>query len=246
VLTFLLADVEGSTSLWEQDMGSMAAMLAAHDAAIRVAVDRGRGRVFSTAGDSFAAAFTSARSAVEAAVEAQRGAMDAGLRVRMGLHVGEALARDGDFFGPVVNRAARLMAIGHGGQILVSSAVAELLDESVELRDLGRHRVKDVAATLHVFQVAAPGLPNDFPPLRSVGGVRSNLVTQADSFIGRETEVAVLLALVGECSLVTVTGPGGMGKTPLACHVAWGVDLGVRRWCVVRRPGRDRGRGSGR
>jgi class 3 adenylate cyclase len=120
VVSFLLTDVEGSTSLWEGDESAMDEALARHDSVMRAAIAANGGYVFSTAGDSFAAAFTSPIGAVGAAIEAQRGLVAVGLRARMAVHVGEARERDGDYFGPTVNRAARLMNAAHGGQVLVS------------------------------------------------------------------------------------------------------------------------------
>jgi predicted ATPase/class 3 adenylate cyclase len=220
VVSFLLTDVEGSAGRWERDEAEMNDALAEHDAVVRSAIAHHGGYVFSTAGDSFAAAFTTPLLAVSAAVDAQRGLADVDLRVRMAVHVGETHEREGDYFGPTVNRAARLMAAGHGGQVLVSNAAAELLDGRVELRDLGEHRLRDLTSTMRVWQVAAPGLDARFPPLRTLEGVPGNLPVAATRFIGRDMELKKLAELVRDHRLVTLTGVGGVGKTRLAIQVA--------------------------
>ena len=220
VVTFLFTDVEGSAGLWERDEPGMDVALARHDRVVRAAMDAHGGRVFSTAGDSFAAAFASPVEALSAAVEAQRGLAEVGLRVRMAVHIGDANERDGDYFGPAVNRTARLMAAGHGGQILVSNAVAELVSERMPLRDLGEHRLRDLRSVTRVWQAVAPGLENEFPPLRTLDEARSNLPQQRTSLVGRDDDVHQLAAMVEEARLITVTGMGGIGKTRLALHAA--------------------------
>jgi predicted ATPase len=220
VVSFLLTDVEGSAGRWERDEAAMNEALARHDAVVRAAIARHGGYVFSTAGDSFAAAFTTPLPAVAAAIDAQRELADVGLRVRMAVHVGEAHERHGDYFGPTVNRVARLMAAGHGGQVLVSNTAADLLDGRVELRDLGEHRLRDLTSTMRVWQVVAPGLDVGFPPLRTVEGVPGNLRVAATRFIGRDVELKKLAELVRDRRLVTLTGMGGVGKTRLAIQVA--------------------------
>ena len=220
VVTFLFTDVEGSAGLWERDEPGMDVALARHDRVVRAAMDAHGGRVFSTAGDSFAAAFASPVEALSAAVEAQRGLAEVGLRVRMAVHIGDAHERDGDYFGPAVNRTARLMAAGHGGQILVSNAVAELVSERMPLRDLGEHRLRDLRSVTRVWQAVAPGLENEFPPLRTLDEARSNLPQQRTSLVGRDDDVHQLAAMVEEARLITVTGMGGIGKTRLALHAA--------------------------
>ena len=172
-VTFLFTDVEGSTRLWEQDGEAMRLALAAHDRIVRSAIEEHDGYVFSTAGDAFSAAFSTPAEAVGAAVEAQRrlGAEDwpVGVRVRMGVHSGTAEERDGDYFGPAVNRAARVMSAGHGGQVLVSLATEELvrdrLPDGVSFVDLGEHALVGLARPERLFQVAASGLVSSFPPL---------------------------------------------------------------------------------
>jgi predicted ATPase/class 3 adenylate cyclase len=220
VVSFLLTDVEGSADRWERDEAAMDEALARHDAVVGATIANHGGYVFSTAGDSFAAAFTTPLAAVSAAVDAQRALVEVGLRVRMAVHVGEAHEREGDYFGPTVNRAARLMAAGHGGQVLVSNPAADLLGGRIELQDLGEHRLRDVTSTMRVWQVVAPGLDAAFPPLRTLDGVLGNLPVAATRFIGRDAEVKKLVELVRDHRLVTLTGPGGVGKTRLALQVA--------------------------
>jgi predicted ATPase len=194
--------------------------LARHDAVVRAAIAKHGGYVFSTAGDSFAAAFTTPLRAVSAAVEAQRELAEVGLRVRMAIHVGEAHERQGDYFGPTLSRAARLMAAAHGGQVLISNAVAELVRGQVELRDLGEHWLRDLTSAMRIWQLVTPGLEGEFPPPRTLDQPRSNLPTQRTSFVGRDNDVEALVKALDEARIVTVTGAGGMGKTRLALHVA--------------------------
>ncbi len=162
VVTFLFTDIEGSTRRWEADADAMREALAAHDEVLRAAIEAHDGFLFSHTGDGVCAAFTSPKSAVDAAVAAQR-ALE--LPVRMGIATGEAELRDGDYFGTVLNRAARVMAAGHGGQILVADSTAGLLS-GVDLVDLGPRRLRDVPVPVGVFQVRAAGLRTEFPPLR--------------------------------------------------------------------------------
>jgi predicted ATPase len=216
VVTFLFTDVEGSTRRWEADAGAMRAALAAHDEVLCSTVDRHRGWLFKHTGDGVCAAFASPTSAVDAAVAAQ-GALE--LPVRMGLATGEAELRDGDYFGAVLNRAARVMAAGHGGQILLAESTAVLLS-GVDLLDLGPRRLRDVPTPVGVFQVRAPGLQADFPPLRTLDASPGNLRPAVTSFIGRGWEVAEVQAVLRTHRLVTLTGVGGVGKTRLATEVA--------------------------
>ncbi len=216
VVTFLFTDVEGSTRRWEADAETMRASLAAHDAVLRAAIEAHAGWLFKHTGDGVCAAFTSPRSAVDAAVAAQR-ALE--LPVRMGIATGEAELREGDYFGTVLNRAARVMAAGHGGQILLADSTAGLLT-GVDLLDLGPRRLRDLPTPVEVFQVRAAGLRTDFPALRALDAGPGNLRTPTTSFIGREYEVAELQALLKAHRLVTLTGVGGVGKTRLALEVA--------------------------
>ena len=189
-LTFLLSDVVGSTRAWEEHPDAMKAALERHDSIVRGAIEAHDGYVFSTAGDAFAASFGRASEAVAAAREAQRGLREerwpepVRIEVRMGVHTGEADERDGDYFGPAVNRAARIMAAGHGGQVVVSAATAALVDEVV-LLDLGEHRLKDVAGALRLFQIG----DDEFPALRSLVSVRVNLPAERTELFGRGAEV---------------------------------------------------------
>jgi predicted ATPase len=216
VVTFLFTDVEGSTRRWEADAQAMRAALVVHDKVLGMAIEGYDGFLFSHTGDGVVAAFASPMSAVSAAIDAQR---ELQLPVRMGLATGEAELRDGDYFGTVLNRAARVMAAGHGGQILLAESTAGLLS-GVDLVDLGPRRLRDVPNPITVFQVNAPGLPQDFPPLRTLDPSPGNLRPATTSFIGRESEVAELQTVVKAHRLVTLTGVGGVGKTRLALEVA--------------------------
>jgi predicted ATPase len=215
-MTFLFTDIEGSTRRWESDAEGMRAALAVHDAVLREAIEGHGGFLFKHTGDGVCAAFDSPSSALDAAVGAQR-ALE--LPVRMGMATGEAELRDGDYFGAVLNRAARVMAAGHGGQILLADSTASLLS-GVNLVDLGPRRLRDLPTPVQVFQVQADGLRTDFPPLRALDASPGNLRAATTSLIGRESEVAELQAAVKVHRLVTLTGVGGVGKTRLALEVA--------------------------
>jgi predicted ATPase/class 3 adenylate cyclase/DNA-binding CsgD family transcriptional regulator len=232
-VTFLLTDVEGSTKAWEATPQAMATAIARHYDLLAEAI-AGHGGVRPVEqgeGDSVVGAFSRASDGIAAAIDAQRalGAEDwpegGALRVRMALHTGEAQMRDsGNYFGQAIIRCARLRAIGHGGQVLVSDAAAGLLGGAlsgdVELVDLGVHRLKDLGRPERVWQLCAPGLSRDFPPLRSLDAFRHNLPVQITPLIGREQLIADVLARLGEDRLVTLTGSGGVGKTRLALAVA--------------------------
>ena len=203
--------------------------LARHDAILREAVADHHGDIVKTTGDGVHAVFTSARDALDAAVGAQVTLQhthwdDVGeLRVRMGLHTGEAELRDGDYYGPSVNRAARLMASAHGGQILISQTTAQLLEDGLPsglvLEDLGEHRLRDLARAERVFQVSHPALPFDFPPIRTIDAYPTNLPAQRTTFVGRDADVDVVAGALRESRLVTITGVGGVGKSRLAIQV---------------------------
>lgn len=228
-ITFLFSDIEGSTARWQQDRGAMATALGRHDALMRAAIEQHGGYIFKTVGDAFCAAFATAPRTVAAALDAQRALLAddfsavGGLPVRMALHSGDADERDGDYFGPAVNRVARLLAIGHGGQVLVSGACAELVHDQMpaqgKLRDLGAHRLKDLAHPEHVYQLVAAGLQEEFPALRSVNELPNNLPRQLTSFVGREEVMADVVALIQSHALVTLVGAGGSGKTRCATQV---------------------------
>ncbi len=215
-MTFVFTDVEGSTRRWEADAEGMRVALAAHDEVLRAAIEEHGGWLFKHTGDGVCAAFASPKSAVDAAVAAQR-ALE--LPVRMGIATGEAELRGADYFGAVLNRAARVMAAGHGGQILLAESTAGLLT-GVDLVDLGPRRLRDLPTAVGVFQVRAAGLQADFPPLRALDASPGNLRPATTSFIGRESEVAELQAALKAHRLVTLTGVGGVGKTRLATEVA--------------------------
>jgi predicted ATPase/class 3 adenylate cyclase len=216
VVTFLFTDVEGSTRRWEADADGMRAALVAHDEVLRRAIEAHGGFLFKHTGDGVCAAFASPRSAVDAAVAAQR-ALE--LAVRMGIATGEAELRDGDYFGAALNRVARVMAAGHGGQILLAESTAGLLS-GVDLLDLGPRRLQDLPTAVELFQVRATGLRTQFPPLRALDSRPGNLRPAVTSFIGRESELGEVEAVVRAHRLVTLTGVGGVGKTRLAVEVA--------------------------
>ena len=216
VVTFLFTDIEGSTRRWESDAAAMREALAAHDEVLSDAIESHGGFLFNHTGDGVVAAFASPMSAVDAAVKAQLGLE---LPVRMGIATGEAELRNGDYFGTVLNRAARVMAAGHGGQILVGDSTAGLLS-GVDLVDLGPRRLRDVPMPVGVFQVRAPGLRTEFPSLRALDTPPGNLRPATTSLIGRESEVDAIKNAVRSHRLVTLTGVGGVGKTRLALEVA--------------------------
>jgi predicted ATPase/tetratricopeptide (TPR) repeat protein len=214
-VTFLFTDIEGSTRRWEADAAAMGAALTAHDEVLREAIAAHGGWLFKHTGDGVCAAFDLPRAAVDAAVAAQRGLE---LPVRMGIATGEAELRGQDYFGVALNRAARVMAAGHGGQILLADSAAALLS-GVDLIDLGLRRLRDLSAPVGVFQVRADGLRTEFPPLRTHGTSPGNLRPQATSFIGRESELFDIVNVVRSHRMVTLTGVGGVGKTRLALEV---------------------------
>jgi predicted ATPase/class 3 adenylate cyclase len=216
VVTFLFTDIEGSTRRWEADADAMRSALTAHDEVLRSAIEAHGGLLFKHTGDGVVAAFASPLHAVEAAIAAQR-ALE--LPVRMGLATGEAEPRGGDYFGTVLNRAARVMACGHGGQVLVAGSTAGLL-AGIDLVDLGPRRLRDLPSQITLFQVKAPGLREEFPPLRTLDATPGNLRRANTSFIGRDADAARIEASVRTHRLVTLTGVGGIGKTRLALEVA--------------------------
>jgi class 3 adenylate cyclase len=230
VVTFLFTDIEGSTLLVQELGDRYPDLLAEHRRIVRDAIASGRGREVGTEGDSFFAVFVDAPSAIRAAVAAQRGlaahpwSEGSEVRVRMGLHTGEGVVSGGDYVGLDVHRAARIAGAGHGGQILLSgetsSLVASTLPTGVRSRDLGPHRLKDLARPEHLFQLEIDGLPTEFPPLRTLDARPNNLPTQLTSFVGREADIAAVGELLDRARLVTLTGPGGTGKTRLALQVA--------------------------
>lgn len=232
LLTFLFTDIEGSTARWEADPAAMRDALRAHDDALVAAVAAHGGDVFKHTGDGMCAVFESPAGAIEAAVAAQD---TVALPVRMGIATGEADARGGDYFGPALNRAARVMDAGHGGQILVAASTAALVDHD-RLLDLGEQHLRGVSTPERVHQVLAAGLRRDFPALRTDHSLSGNLPVEPSDLIGRDAEVDELAGLVGDARVITLTGVGGVGKTRLAQRVAglpalafpdgrWWVDL---------------------
>ena len=229
-VTFLFTDIERSSQLWETHPQAMGRALSQHDELMRAVFNEHHGHVFKTIGDAFCVAFRSALNAVRSAVELQRQLATATweetgpLRVRMALHSGEAEHRDGDYFGQTLNRVARILAAGHGGQTLLSRVTAERVREElpreITLRDLGERRLKDLSRPERIFQIIANDLPADFPPLRSLEVLPNNLPAQLTTFVGRAREMAELKRLLGSNRLLTLTGPGGTGKTRLSLQVA--------------------------
>jgi predicted ATPase/class 3 adenylate cyclase len=226
-VTFFLTDIEGSTRLWELDPNSMSLAIARHDALAGDAIERNGGLLLKARGegDSVFAVFERAIDALIAALALQQALKtepwpeQTPVRVRIALHTGDAEVRAGDYFGATVNRAARLRAIAHGGQTILSQAceelVRDLLPDRVSLHDLGEHRLKDLARAEHVFQLSHPDLVEGFPPLRSLNPRLTNLPIQLTSFVGRERESAEIARLLRSTRLVTLTGAGGVGKTRL-------------------------------
>ena len=229
-VTLLFTDIEGSTQRWESHRAAMEAALARHDTLMREAIEAHGGYVFKTVGDAFCASFADASDAMSACISAQRAlyAEDfsavGGMRVRCALHTGEAVERDLDYFGPTVNRAARLMSIGHGGQVLISGATRDLayddLPNGATLVDLGLRRLHDLTEPEHVWQLNIAGLPAEFPSLLSLDARPNNLPIQRSSFIGRESDVAKVKELLERHHLLTLVGSGGIGKTRLAIQAA--------------------------
>jgi predicted ATPase/class 3 adenylate cyclase len=229
-VTFLFTDIEGSTRLWETQADAMKLVLARHDAILREAIAAHDGHVFKTVGDAVDAVFAKASDALAAAVAAQRAlvaerwAVPGGLHVRMALATGVADERDGDYFGPPLNRAARLLGAAHGGQILLLASTYQLVRDApmaeVTVRDLGEQRLRDLARPEQIFQIVGSDLPAEFPPLRTLESIPNNLPVQLTSFVGRAGELAEIHRLLGTTRLLTLMGAGGAGKTRLALQVA--------------------------
>jgi predicted ATPase/class 3 adenylate cyclase len=251
-VTFLFTDLEGSTRLWEEHPEAMRVALARHDAILEEAIESCGGFVYSKMGDGMAAVFASAGDVVRATVRVQLELAsevwpeDVGaLRARMGIHTGEGVLVDGHYLNQPLNRCARLMAVGHGGQVLVSGATEPLirgdLPEGVGLVDLGEHRLRDLSRPLRVFEVRHPDLPAMFPPLRSLNAFPGNLPLQMSSFIGRKLELTRVGDALSEGRVVSLTGVGGVGKTRLALQVAAEVLPRFREgaWLVELAPIRD-------
>ncbi|MDE2359449.1 MAG: adenylate/guanylate cyclase domain-containing protein, partial [Betaproteobacteria bacterium] len=230
VATFLFTDIEGSTRLWDEQPERMKSALARHDAITRDAVESHGGRVVKMTGDGVHAVFDDPLDAIQAVLKMQFALTEPQptnglqLRVRCGLHAGISERRDNDYFGTAVNRAARIMSTAHGGQVLLSDAVATLVGEhhpsGFELRDLGRVRLRDLASPERVYQLLHPKLRVDFPPLRSLEATPNNLPQQLTSFVGRERELAQARDLLSRGRLLTLLGVGGLGKSRLSLQVA--------------------------
>ena len=232
-VTFLFSDIEGSTQRWEAHTEAMKAAVARHEQLLRNAIERHGGYVFKLMGDAFCVAFHSVQDAVAAAVDGQRALAQedfssvGGLRVRMGLHTGQAEERDADYFGPAVNRVARLMSLGHGGQVLLSGAAHVFasggLPPGVTLLDLRTHRLKDLTEPERVWQLTIEGMPAVFPPLKSLDAQPNNLPFQRTALIGRERDLEAVKSTLEQHRLLTLFGAGGVGKTRLALQA--GADL---------------------
>ncbi len=239
-ISFLFTDIEGSTRLWEQFPDGMKEALERHDAILRTAIEHSGGHVVKTTGDGMMAVFERATDAAAASLVAQRDlsretwAVTGPLRARMGVHTGQAEQRAGDFFGPAVNRTARIMAAGHGGQVLLSATagalVGERLPADASLLDLGEHRLKDLGRLEHVFQLVHPDLVASFPPLATVRPAGASLPARVAELVGRQSELEQIKARLEDRSvrLLTLTGPGGTGKTTLAIRVAEDLSPGFR------------------
>ena len=256
LVAFLFTDIEGSSLKWLNHRAAMQEALRVHDEILREAVAAHGGEVFKTGGDAFSAAFRRPSDAVGAAIDAQQalaradfGSVD-GLAVRMAVHVGTAERREGDYFGPALNRVARLLSLGHGGQVLVTSSASELIAAEREnrhtLRHLGAHPLDDPLQPVDVHQVDVPGLPHEFPPLRTTENRPTNLPRQPTPLIGRDAELERISALLSQNPLVTVTGTGGVGKTRITLEAGarllerfpdgvWLVELAASSSRVLRR-----------
>ena len=245
-VTFLFTDIEGSTKLWEKYPEAMKSALAKHDSILKETVESHRGQIVKTTGDGIHAVFATAIDGINAAITAQHklnslilnenvvsihgadelrhySTTEAQLKSRMGLHTGEAELREGDYFGQTLNRAARIMSAGHGGQILISDVVAQVarehLSADVSLLDLGEHYLKGVVQAEKIYQIIAPNLQKEFPPLNSIPTATNNLPQQLTSFIGRERELKEACEKLTSSKLLTLIVPGGTGKTRLSIQI---------------------------
>ena len=251
MVTLVFTDIEGGVRLWEADPEAMAEASARHNRIVGEQVEAAGGRVYKRVGEAFRAVFADPAAALASAVAVQRaiGAESwppgVPVRVRVAVHSGACAEREGEYAGPVVNRVAGLLAVGHGGQVLVTGAVYELLagrvDGGIGFGDLGEHRLPDLGRAERVFQVTGAGLAGGFGLLRSLDdpGLRHNLPSQVTSFVGRAAELAELRSLLpGGSRLVTIAGPGGIGKSRLALQVAAGAldGAGDGVWLVELAP----------
>ncbi len=231
-LTFLFTDIEGSTRLWENHPDTMRVALERHDSLLHKIIVENNGVVFKVIGDAFCAVFTLASDALKAcldaqlAIQAEAWATPIPIKVRMGLNTGAVEQRDNDYFGAPLNRVARLLSLGHGGQVLLSNVTQELVRDSLPegsaLREMGAHRMKDLARAEQVFQLLHPALPSEFAPLKSLDNPEypNNLPQQTTSFIGREKELREVNELLSTTRVLTLTGFGGCGKSRLSLQIA--------------------------
>jgi len=234
-VTFLFTDIENSTPLWEQHPEAMKSALAKHDSLLKETVEANNGQIIKTTGDGIHAVFSTVINAVQASFDAQREFQTSkvfakhaddskhsefSIRVRMGIHTGEAELRDGDYYGGTLNRAARIMSIGHGGQILISETTfqiaREYLSKDVSVLDLGQYQLKGLSKPEKIYQISTSDLQQEFPALKSLAHATNNLPTQLTSFIGRERELAEAKSRLDGARLLTLIGPGGTGKTRLS------------------------------
>lgn len=229
-ITFLFSDIEGSTQRWEKDRESMQSAFNRQEEIMRAAMENHGGYVYKMIGDAFQVAFSSAPAALAAALEAQRGVQNESwegpgpIKLRMAIHTGETEERGDDYVGPLLNRVARLMAAAHGGQVLLTSTTSDLVQDNMPtgawLIDLGIHRLKDLERPENIYQLASDGIQLEFPALNTLDARPNNLPLQHTSFIGRNNELKEVLNFLEETRLLTLTGPGGVGKTRLALQAA--------------------------
>src|SRR3954447_12784264 len=230
---FLFTDIEGSSTLWEQHPSAMQPAVDRHDAILRSSIEANSGTVFKIVGYAFCAAFPTAPQALSTALDAQRALSQepwppeiAPLRVRMALHIGAAEIREGDYVGPSLNRIARLLSTAHGGQTLLTLPTEELLRDNlppgVTLLNMGEYRLRDLIRPEHIYQLLAPDLPSEFPPLKTLDNRPNNLPSQPTPLVGREKELAELAPLLTreDVRLVPLTGPGGPAKPRLVLQLA--------------------------
>ena len=232
-VSFLFTDIEGSTQLWENHPQKMKLALKRHDEILTECLTPHGAYVFKTMGDAFHAAFSDAEAALKAALDAQEALekeewdLPTPIRVRMAIHSGKAELRDGDYYGQTLNRAARLLSSGHGGQTLISHATLELainpLDSLIETKDMGEHRLKDLIRPERIYQINKKGTHIDFPPLNTLNNRNHNIPPQSTSFVGREEQLTQITRSFypddtnsANVRLITLLGTGGAGKTRLS------------------------------